>query len=123
MKKGPIIAIIVVVLLIALAVTLVMLPEKPGRLDQFATCVKDSGALFYGAFWCPHCRDQKAMFGRSVDLLPYVECSAADGQSQLQTCTDKGIQSYPTWDFPNGERRTGVVSLADLAAITQCQLP
>ncbi len=123
MKKGPIITIVVVLVLIAGAVFLAMMPDKPGRLDQFATCLKDKGAVFYGAFWCPHCREQKAMFGRSVQFLPYVECSTPDGQGQLQTCTDKGVQSYPTWDFVNAERKVGTLSLEDLASTTQCQLP
>ncbi len=33
-----------------------------------------SGAKFYGAYWCPHCADQKAMFGQAAALLPYIEC-------------------------------------------------
>src|SRR3989344_8083454 len=48
--------------------------QRPARLDEFARCLKDRGAIFYGAFWCPHCQNQKTMFGRSSRLLPYVEC-------------------------------------------------
>ncbi len=29
-------------------------PLGPGALDTFATCLEDKGAIFYGAFWCPH---------------------------------------------------------------------
>ena len=29
----------------------------PGKYDTFASCIKESGALFYGAFWCPHCQE------------------------------------------------------------------
>ena len=36
--------------------------QKPGELDQFALCLGDKGAVFYGAFWCPHCQNQKKMF-------------------------------------------------------------
>ena len=46
-----------------------------GQLDDFAQCLTDKEAVFYGAFWCPHCQAQKRMFGNSVKLLPYVECS------------------------------------------------
>jgi hypothetical protein len=33
-----------------------------GKYDLFAQCLKDKDAKFYGAFWCPHCQNQKAMF-------------------------------------------------------------
>jgi hypothetical protein len=95
----------------------------PGQYDTFAQCVKDSGATFYGAFWCPHCQAQKKMFGNSSKLLPYVECSTLDGKSQLPVCTDKKVQSYPTWEFADGSRLTGEVDLATLAEKTNCVLP
>src|SRR3989338_11160880 len=74
------------------------LPAEPGKYDAFATCLKDKGAVFYGAFWCPHCQTQKKLFGSSVKLLPYVECSTANGQGQTQACIDKKITGYPTWE-------------------------
>lgn len=84
-----------------------------------AQCLKDKGATFYGAFWCPHCRSQKALFGDAVSALPYVECSKPD-QSQNQLCADKKITSYPTWEFADGSRLTGEVPLAKLAASSSC---
>ncbi len=97
--------------------------SKPGTYDAFAQCLKDRGAVFYGAFWCPHCQNQKRMFGSSAKLLPYVECSTSDGESQTQVCKDKKIDGYPTWEFKDGSRLTGEVSLADLASKTACPLP
>ena len=97
--------------------------QQPGRLDAFATCLTDKGAIFYGAFWCPHCQNQKAMFGRSADRLPYVECSTPDGRSQLAVCREKNIKGYPTWEFADGSRESGEVSLSRLAEKTGCELP
>lgn len=94
-----------------------------GKLDTFAQCLKDKGAIFYGAFWCPHCQNQKAMFGKSEKFLPYVECSTPDGKSQLQICQDKKIGGYPTWEFVDGSRESGEVPLEKLAQKTACQLP
>src|SRR3989344_7482831 len=102
MKKTYTISIIVIALLIVGVVWLVKTPTKPGQLDGFAQCLADKEVIFYGAFWCPHCQTQKALFGRSVKLLPYVECSTPDGNDQLQICKDEGIESYPTWEFPDG---------------------
>ena len=73
----------------------------PGKYDSFATCLKDKGAVFYGAFWCPHCNNEKALFGSSKDLVPYVECSTPDGKGQTQICADEKVESYPTWMFSN----------------------
>ena len=94
-----------------------------GELDSFATCLKDKGAVFYGAFWCPHCQAQKKMFGKSAKLMPYVECSTADANGQTQICIDKKISSYPTWEFADGSRLTGEIPLAQLAEKTSCVLP
>lgn len=101
----------------------VVIPKMPDKLDDFAKCVKDSGATFYGAFWCTHCQAQKADFGRSVQYLPYVECSAPDGQSQLQVCKDAQIESYPTWEFKDGTREFGQLPLSRIAEKTGCTLP
>lgn len=94
-----------------------------GQYDTFAQCLADKGAVFYGAFWCPHCQAQKKLFGSSVKLLPYVECSTANGQAQTQACIDKNITSYPTWEFADGTRLNGEIPLAQLAEKTACELP
>lgn len=96
---------------------------KPSRLDDFAKCLKDKGATFYGAFWCPHCQNQKKLFGKSEMYLNYVECSTPDGKSQLKICIDKKVESYPTWEFADGSRETGELALEKLAEKTQCSLP
>jgi thiol-disulfide isomerase/thioredoxin len=98
-------------------------PKVPGKYDTFAQCLKEKGAIFYGAFWCEHCQAQKKMFTSSVKLLPYVECSTPNGASQTKECTDKGIISYPTWVFADGSRLTGEIPLEQLAEKTSCVLP
>ena len=123
MSKKTAVRILIGLVLIGGLVWLIRSPGKPGKLDAFATCIKDSEALFYGAFWCPHCQNQKAMFGRSAKLLPYVECSTPDGQGQLQVCKDAGVAGYPTWKFADGTVKTGEVALPDLADLTSCELP
>lgn len=94
--------------------------QGPGKYDAFATCLKDQGAVFYGAWWCPHCRDQKKLFGPSEKLLPYVECSNPDGKSSTPACIEKKIKTYPTWEFRDGSRIETVASLETLAEKTSC---
>jgi hypothetical protein len=97
-------------------------PPPVGKYDAFAQCIANTSTTFYGASWCPHCAAQKAEFGSSAHYLPYVECSYSPG-TQTQVCTDKGIQSYPTWYFPDGSSSTGEQPLATLAEKTGCALP
>ena len=94
----------------------------PGKYDALAQCLGEKGAKFYGAFWCPHCQEQKRLFGNSAKLLPYVECSESD-KSQNQLCNDLKIQQYPTWIFADESRLTGEQQPADLATKTGCAVP
>ncbi len=114
---------ITLVVAVGAFIWLVKTPGRPGKLDAFASCIKDSGATFYGAFWCPHCQSQKALFGSSAQYLPYVECSTPDGNSQLPICTDAGVKGYPTWKFANGTTESGEVPLERLSELTNCPLP
>lgn len=94
----------------------------PGDYDTFANCLRESGTLFYGAFWCPHCDDQLRLFGNSANRVPYVECSTPDRRGQLARCSAAGIESYPTWVFGDGTRLSGVQSLEILAQRSGCDL-
>ena len=99
------------------------IPPPPGTYDTFAKCIAQSGAKFYGAFWCPHCAAQKAEFGDSKQYLPYVECSLPDESGQTQVCIDNKVTSYPTWVFADGSRLSGETPLDQLSAKTGCALP
>ena len=123
MNRNTLTWLLVAIVLIAGVVWLVKTPGKSGKLDAFATCIKDSGATFYGAFWCPHCQNQKAMFGSSARLLPYIECSTPDGKNQLPICRDAGVTGYPTWEFADGTRESGEIPLEYLSEKTNCPLP
>lgn len=114
--------IVIGVIVAAIVGGIVWYGSKPGQYDQFASCIKSSGATFFGAFWCPHCQEQKSFFGKSVSKLPYVECSTPDGQGQTQACKDAKVESYPTWEFKGVGRKTGTFSLAELATFTGCPL-
>lgn len=128
MNNNAKIFIIIIIVLVLGTISTVLLrgsgtPTGPGKYDEFATCLKDKGAVFYGAFWCPHCQATKKLFGSSQKLLPYVECSTPDGNGQTQACIDKGVNSYPTWEFADLSRLTGEIPLEQLAEKTSCVLP
>ncbi|WP_008310240.1 vitamin K epoxide reductase family protein [Leptolyngbya sp. PCC 6406] len=86
---------------------------------QLAQYLTDVGAVMYGAWWCPHCHDQKQLFGQeAAKTITYVEC-ADDGQNpQVERCqSTPGIQGFPTWQV-NGEFYSGTQSLEALADIS-----
>lgn len=91
--------------------------------EAFAKCLAEKKAVFYGAFWCSHCQNQKKMFGSAQKYLPYTECSTPDSKDQTQVCKDKKIEGYPTWEFADGSRETGEVSFAKLAEKSGCSAP
>ena len=91
----------------------------PALLD-LATCISDSGANFYGAYWCPHGEEQKDIFGAAQVNLPYTECDAKGTNGDPQACTEAGITSYPTWIFADGTVISGTQTFDTLAGITGC---
>jgi parvulin-like peptidyl-prolyl isomerase len=99
------------------------LTTLPKSLDKFAQCLTDKGAKFYGASWCPHCENQKAMFGESLAYVTYVECAEKDNpQVQTKECTDAGITGYPTWTI-GSKSYPGEQTIDTLARLTGCVKP
>lgn len=92
-------------------------PEDP-RLRALALHLADSGAVFYGASWCNHCQEQKAVFGGAAHRLPYVECSPnGRGTAAASACRDAGVNVYPTW-IVVGQRFEGLVPPDRLAELS-----
>jgi thiol-disulfide isomerase/thioredoxin len=114
---------IIIGLIVIIGGLFIINSKTPGKYDAFAQCITNSGAKFYGAFWCPHCQAQKKLFGASAKDLPYVECSTPDGQAQLPICKEKNISSYPTWVFADGTISTGELTFEQLAEKTGCTAP
>jgi len=85
--------------------------EYAARLAHYLT---QSGVVMYGAYWCPHCQEQKAMFGPAARLLPYVECDPRGIGAQPDRCRARGIRVYPTWEF-HGQLEEGVLTIDELA--------
>jgi hypothetical protein len=93
--------------------------------DAFARCLTERGVKMYGAWWCPHCVEQKEKFGASFKYVPYVECGIkGETHGQSQVCRDENVKHYPTWQFPpTGERVERIFSLQELSDRTGCSLP
>ncbi len=94
---------------------------EPGVYDEFAQCLTEKGAVFYGAYWCPHCGDQKEMLGSSMEFINYVECDSKGKNAQPELCAENNIKGYPTWII-DGEKYEGTQSLERLSELTTCPL-
>jgi glutaredoxin len=89
---------------------------KPNTLDGFAKCLTSKGATMYGAVWCPHCQEQKKMFGDSFKYVSYVECPDVP-----TVCEQMGVTGYPTWII-NGVHKEGTQSIEELSSLAGCPL-
>jgi len=76
-----------------------------------------SGAKFYGAYWCPHCAEQKRLFGQAARYLPYVECDPRSSEARPRECEAAGVRAYPTWVI-RGRKYEGTLPLEELARLS-----
>lgn len=120
-------AVILIIFLTVVAFILVrIMDKKEAATDNryaFASCLTEKGVKMYGAYWCPHCQEQKKTFGKSFKNIDYVECAVPGSpRDQKQVCQDARIASYPTWVFSDGSREEGVLDLETLSNKSGCEL-
>ena len=119
----PKIAIVAVVVAILAGLFWFTRHKQNRRMDAFARCLGDRGAKMYGAYWCPHCADQKEMFGSSFEYAPYIECGIKGSRNLNPVCTQANVKHFPTWEFADGTRVEGAHALEFLGQTTGCPLP
>jgi len=93
------------------------------RYDAFAQCLAAKHARMYGLYWCPHCIDQKEMFGKSFQYVPYQECAIKGSREMAPECKAAGAKNFPSWQFEGVPIHEGVLPLEDLSQRTGCSLP
>lgn len=86
--------------------------------------LKQVGAKMYGAWWCPHCEEQKLLLGKEAfSRINYVECAnTQDPRQQADVCRQAKIEGYPTWEI-NGKLEPNVKTPQKLADLTGYQGP
>ncbi|MGA7935480.1 MAG: vitamin K epoxide reductase family protein [Kovacikia sp.] len=90
--------------------------------------LKKVGAKMYGAYWCPHCHEQEADFGKEAfTFINYIECGSDGTNSQVALCEKVAPESqkqtgqsfgFPTWEI-KGKYYPGVQKLGDLAKYSE----
>lgn len=97
---------------------------KDHKYDAFAHCLATKDAKMYGLYWCPHCAEQKEMFGAAFHNVQYVECAIKDKPGELApACKLAGVKLFPSWQFSGEQPKEGVLSLGALSDKTGCSLP
>jgi hypothetical protein len=97
--------------------------KAPNENDDLAQCLADKGVKMYGAWWCPHCQEQKKEFGSSFDFINYIECAVGNTKNrQTKECDDAKITGYPTWVFEDKTRLEGEQTLDKLAETAGCKI-
>ncbi|PQO44692.1 peptidylprolyl isomerase [Blastopirellula marina] len=91
-------------------------------LVALAKAITDSGAKFYGAVWCPHCTEQKELFGDGGEYLPFIEVTNPD-RTLNDLGTSLSITKLPTWVFANGTRVEGTLTISQLVQYTGVAVP
>lgn len=92
------------------------------RYDALAQCMAAKQVKMYGAYWCPHCADQKEILG-SASRFVYQECGVPGSHEEQKSCSDLGVKLFPTWRFPDGSMTPGVFPVETLSARSGCSLP
>ena len=101
------------------AITTTSSPAKVALAEHLTA----EGAVLYTAYWCPHCTEQKEMFGQqAAEKLDVVECAPDGVNGQPKLCEKKGIEGFPTWEI-DGTLDSGVKPLDELAKLSGYQGP
>lgn len=122
-QKYIVIAMVVLILVfVGWGVSKAVQEKKPAAdAVALAQCLASKKVTMYGAYWCSHCQNQKALFGDAFKYVPYVECTENE-----KLCTAKGVQGFPTWLVPDASGKEikleGEQSFAALAEASGCPL-
>jgi glutaredoxin len=118
-KSMKTLALILVVSLLALSACGEV---KDGKYAAIAKCLTSKGVKFYGAYWCPHCAEQKKIFGSDMRYINYIECDQNGPNSKRDECISAGVQAYPSWFFPGQDLSVGVQDPVELAHKANCEV-
>jgi uncharacterized membrane protein len=81
------------------------------------------GAKEYVAWWCPHCHEQKQLFGKEAyKEINHIDCDPQGKDARPDLCKAAKIPGFPTWEI-SGKQYPNVQSLQKLADVSGYQGP
>ena len=88
---------------------------------NFAKFLSQSKVVMYSAYWCPHCHDQKQLFGKEAsEQLTIIECAKDGKNNQYELCKEKDIEGFPSWEI-NNKIYSGTKELKEIAILSGYQ--
>lgn len=94
--------------------------STPGAI-ALAEHLTAKGIVMYSAWWCPHCHEQKQLFGKEATArLTVIECAPDGRNSQKELCDTKAIEGFPSWEI-DGRLDSGVKPLQRLKELSGFQ--
>lgn len=106
--------VVLAVIIIGGAYFIIYLSSQPGRYDNLAKCLTESGVIMYGQAGCHACASQMQLLGNSFSYINEIDCAR-----QRQVCLSQSISATPTW-LINGTFIAGVLKPEQLANMTGC---
>ncbi|MGY6530307.1 MAG: vitamin K epoxide reductase family protein [Cyanobacterium sp.] len=84
---------------------------------ELAQHLASVGATKYTAYWCPHCYDQKQLFGEEAyNIVPHIECTPDGLNGEPEKC-EGVVRAFPSWVI-DGQLIEGTQTLERLAELT-----
>ncbi len=96
--------------------------EAAPDLVAFAKNLTQAGVKYFGAAWCLHCNQQKALFEDGADYVPFIEVTNPDRTLNAVGIANN-ITSFPTWEFPDQTRLTGTQTLETISQRSGVAIP
>ena len=100
--------------------------QTSSELDNFASCLKESGLKMYGSFTCAICKKQRALFDSSFEIIGEIECHPRGENPETELCLKMDIQKTPTWILEENKvevkRLEGYQTLESLSELSGCPI-
>nr|YP_002048937.1 hypothetical protein PCC_0285 [Paulinella chromatophora]ACB42727.1 hypothetical protein PCC_0285 [Paulinella chromatophora] len=95
--------------------------SDPSKIS-LARFLTNSGTKMYSMYWCPHCHEQKELFGKEASSnLNIIECASDGKNSKKDICKENKVNRFPSWEIKNDADSltdSGVKSLNELADLS-----
>jgi glutaredoxin len=111
--KSNIITLVIIIAIIIFSFIILNTNNKAEISKETAKCIGDKSTL-YVQLGCPHCEDQKEMFGENLQHINVIDC-----YYEKEKCISQNISMIPTWDISD-KYYVGVQSIDKLKTLTGC---
>lgn len=96
--------------------------EPAPDLVAFAKSLAAAEIKFFGAAWHADTTSQVQLFDDGADHLPFIEVTGPDREFN-DVGEAEEVDTLPTWEFQNGTRFEGTLTLAEISSMSGIDIP